>query len=234
MNLIIMAGPCTIETYGVLLEIAHEVKDAGAQYLRGGAYKPRTSCHNFQGLELKGLNYLYKAGEEVGLKVVSEIMDGKDLPLFEEYVDVIQIGSRNMMNYSLLKAVGTSNKDILLKRGFMSTIDEWIKSGEYLYESGASSVMMCERGIRTFDNTFRFNFDINAVAYMAQQGYTVIADPSHGTGNRDLVVPVAKAALAAGADGLMVEVHTNPDEALSDGDQSLYPYQFKTLMEEIK
>lgn len=235
--MIIMAGPCVVENYGTLLEIAHVVKDAGAQYLRGGAYKPRTSCHSFQGLEEKGLKYLYDAGHETGLKVVSEIMDVKDLPLFEEYVDIIQIGSRNMMNYGLLKGIGDANLlgiGILLKRGFMSTIDEWINAREYLIGLGARKIMMCERGIRTFDPTFRFNFDINAVAYMKQKGYTVIADTSHGTGRRELVAPVAKAALAAGADGLMVEVHTNPDEALSDGGQSLYPEQFKKLMEEIK
>lgn len=229
---LVMAGPCVVENYGTLLEIAHVVKDAGAQYLRGGAYKPRTNIHSFQGLEEKGLKYLRKAADRVGLKVVSEIMDGHDMHLFEKYVDMIQIGSRNMMNYKLLKEVSRSKKPVLLKRGFMSTIDEWINAALYIRLS-CENILFCERGIRTFDNKFRFNFDINAIAYMKQKGYMVIADTSHGTGRRELVVPVAKAALAAGADGLMVEVHTNPVEALSDGDQSLTPEMFKELMWEI-
>jgi len=226
-----MAGPCVVENYGTLLEIAHVVKDAGAQYLRGGAYKPRTSCHSFQGLEEKGLGYLRRAADEVGLKVVTEVMSEKDVGVVSLYTDMIQIGSRNMMNYSLLKEISPIKIPILFKRGFMSTIDEWINASQYL---DSNKIYFCERGIRTFDHTFRFNFDINAVAYMKSLGYKIIADTSHGTGNRDLVVPVAKAALAAGADGLMIEVHTNPDEALSDGDQSLNPEQFRQLMEDIK
>jgi 3-deoxy-7-phosphoheptulonate synthase len=229
--MIVIAGPCVVENYGTLLEIAHIVKDAGAQYLRGGAYKPRTSCHSFQGLEEKGLKYLLAAANEVGLKLVTEVMNVNDVGTVFNYADMIQVGSRNMMNYSLLKKLSDFSIPILLKRGFMATIDEWINASKYL---GDNKIIFCERGIRTFDSTFRFNFDINAIAYMKQQGYTVIADPSHGTGIRELVAPVSMAALAAGADGLMVEVHTNPEEALSDGQQSLYPSQFKKLMEMIK
>ncbi len=230
----IIAGPCSIETYGTLLEIAHEVKDAGAQYLRGGAFKPRTSPHSFQGLGKKGLEYLKRVGDEVGLKVVSEMVDVRDLEIFEKYVDIIQIGSRNMMNYNLLKEVGKTKKPILLKRGFMATIKEFILSAEYIENNGNKNVILCERGIRTFETATRNTFDINAIPILKKKGREVIADPSHGTGVRDIVPAIAKAALAAGADGLMIEVHTKPDEAVSDGDQSLLPKQFKKLMEEIK
>jgi len=217
-----------------LLEIAHEIKDAGAQYLRGGAFKPRTSPHSFQGLGEKGLVYIRKAADEVGLKVVSELVLSKHLEMFEKYVDVIQIGSRNMMNYELLKIVGKTEKPILLKRGFMARINEFILSAKYLENEGNDKIMLCERGIRTFETATRNTFDISAIPLLKEKGYTVIADPSHGTGVRELVVPVSKAAIAAGADGLLIEVHTNPSEAASDGEQSLLPKQFKKLMEEIK
>lgn len=230
----IFAGPCAIETYGTLLEIAHEVKDAGAHYLRGGAFKPRTSPHSFQGLGEKGLKYLRKVGDEVGLKVVSEMLDVRDFDLFEKYVDMIQIGSRNMMNYALLKEVGISTKPVLLKRGFMSTIDEFVMSAKYIKYYGNENILLCERGIRTFETATRNTFDINAIPLLKNKGYEVIADPSHGTGVRELVIPISKAAIAAGADGLMIEVHTNPSEAISDGEQSLLPSDFKKLMEGIK
>lgn len=230
----IFAGPCAIETYGTLLEIAHEVKDAGADYLRGGAFKPRTSPHSFQGLGEKGLKYLQKVGDEVGLKTVSEMLDVRDLALFEKYVDMIQIGSRNMMNYALLKEVGKSSKPIFLKRGFMASIDELIMSARYIEYHGNEKILLCERGIRTFETATRNTFDINAIPLLKNKGYEVIADPSHGTGVRELVIPIAKAAISAGADGLMIEVHTNPSEAISDGGQSLYPEQFRKLMEELK
>jgi len=234
MKKIIIAGPCSIETYGTLLEIAREVKDAGAEYLRGGAFKPRTSPHSFQGLGEKGLKYLREIGDEVGLKVVSEMLDVRDLELFEKYVDIIQIGSRNMMNYALLKEVGKSEKTVLLKRGFMAKIDEFILSAEYIKHHGNNNILLCERGIRTFETATRNTFDINAIALLKNKGYKVIADPSHGTGIREIVIPIAKASLVAGAAGLMIEVHVNQNAAASDGKQSLYPNQFRKLMEEIK
>jgi len=233
--MIVMAGPCVIENYGSLLEIAHIVKDAGADVLRGGAFKPRTSPHSFQGLKKKGLQYIRKIGDEVGLKVVTEVMCLSELDEVERYTDIIQVGSRNMMNYSLLKGLGRTNKTILLKRGFMARIDELLQSAAYIKHHGNENIMLCERGIRTFETATRFTFDINAIPLLKQKTkMKVIADPSHGTGVRSLVVPVAKASIAAGADGIMVEVHNHPEEALSDGQQSLYPEQFAELMNDIK
>lgn len=233
--MIVMAGPCVVENYGTLLEIAHCIKDAGAQILRGGAYKPRTSPYTFQGLEVKGLKYLRKAADEVGLKVITEIMDARDIEDIDKYTDIYQIGSRNMMNYNLLKDIGKNTyKPILLKRGFMATINEFINAAEYIRHYGNEEVMLCERGIRTFETVTRNTFDINAIPYLKMHtDMKVIADPSHGTGVRDLVIPIAKAAIVAGADGLLIEVHPNPDEALSDGHQSLYPKQFEKLIEDL-
>jgi len=233
--MIVMAGPCAVENYGTLLEIAHIVKNAGAEVLRGGAYKPRTSVYSFQGLEKKGLIYLRNAADEVGLKVVTEIMDSSDIDLISKYADIIQIGTRNMMNYDLLKNIGKyTDKPILLKRGFMATIDEFIHASEYISYYGNDNIMLCERGIRTFETATRNTFDINAIPLLKiKTDKKIIADPSHGTGIRDLVIPISKAAIAAGADGLIIEVHTNPKEAISDGEQSLYPYQFESLMREL-
>jgi len=233
--LLVIAGPCVIENYGTLLEIAHIVKDAGAGMLRGGAYKPRTSPHSFQGLQKKGLEYIRKVGDEVGLKVVTEVMCSSDLDDVVKYTDIVQVGSRNMMNYSLLKELGKVGKPVLLKRGFMARVDELLQSADYIRYYGNEEVWLCERGIRTFETSTRFTLDINAIPLLKQKtGLKVIADPSHGTGNRSLVVPIAKACVAAGADGVMVEVHNHPDEALSDGQQSLYPEQFVDLMRWIK
>lgn len=234
--MIIMAGPCVVENYGTLLEIAHIVKDAGAKVLRGGAYKPRTSPYAFQGLEEMGLKYLREAANETNLLVVTEVMDSRDIELVSKYTDIIQIGSRNMMNYNLLKDIGKkTDKEILLKRGFMSTINEFINAAEYIRYHGNENVMLCERGIRTFETATRNTFDINAIPLLKiKTNMKVIADPSHGTGIRDLVIPVARAAIAAGADGLIIEVHTHPEGALSDGEQSLYPKQFEQLMKELK
>jgi 3-deoxy-7-phosphoheptulonate synthase len=233
--MIVIAGPCVVENYGTLLEIAHIIKDAGAQILRGGAYKPRTSPYAFQGLELDGLKYLRNAADETGLKVITEVMDSKDIDIISKYTDMFQIGSRNMMNYSLLKDIGKkTNKTVLLKRGFMATIEEFINASEYIKYYGNCDIMLCERGIRTFETSTRNTFDINAIPLLKlKTKMKIIADPSHGTGIRELVIPISKAAIAAGADGLMIEVHTNPNEALSDGNQSLYPEQFIRLMKEI-
>ena len=233
--MIIMAGPCVVENYGTLLEIAHSIKDAGAQVLRGGAYKPRTSPFTFQGLEEKGLKYLRNAANETGLQVVTEIMDVRDIDIVSKYADILQIGSRNMMNYNLLKDIGErTNKSILLKRGFMATINEFINAAEYIRHYGNDNVMLCERGIRTFETATRNTFDINAIPLLKiWTDMKVIADPSHGTGVRELVIPIAKASIVAGADGIIVEVHPYPEETLSDGGQSLYPKQFEQLMKEI-
>jgi len=234
--MIIMAGPCVVENYGTLLEIAHCVKDAGAHVLRGGAYKPRTSPYTFQGLEKKGLKYLRNAADETGLEVVTEVMDARDIELVSNYADILQIGSRNMMNYNLLKDIGKeTEKPILLKRGFMSSINEFINAAKYIQYYGNENVMLCERGIRTFETATRNTFDINAIPLLKlRTNMKIIADPSHGTGVRELVIPIAKASIAAGADGLMIEVHPYPEDTLSDGDQSLYPKQFEQLMKELK
>jgi len=231
----VMAGPCAVESGAVLNSIAGKVKAAGASFLRGGAYKPRTSPYAFQGLGEEGLKHLSEARQKTGLPIVTEIMDPRDLDVIAEHSDIIQIGARNMQNFRLLLEVGTSKKPVLLKRGLSSTIKEWLMSAEYIMSRGNQNVMLCERGIRTFETATRNTLDLSAVPVLKQLTHLpVVVDPSHGVGKRDLVAPMAKAAIAAGADALMIEVHTNPEEAMSDGDQSLKPDQFEKLMRELR
>jgi len=233
-NPLIIAGPCAVESREQIISIAKEVKKLGATALRGGAFKPRTSPYAFQGLEEEGLKYLKEASEITGLPVVTEITDQKYIEMFEKYVDVFQVGSRNMNNYTLLKALGKVKKPILLKRGMSSTIYEWILAAEYLAEFGNTNIILCERGIRTFDTYTRNTLDLAAIPIMKKEtGLPVIVDPSHGTGRRELIEPMTMAGLSAGADGVIIEVHNDPDNALSDGLQSIYPYQFKKIVEKI-
>ena len=221
---VVMAGPCSIESRENLIAIARAAKANGAHILRGGAFKPRTSPYSFQGLGEEGLRHLADAREATGMPVVTEVMEVDQVDLVAGYADMLQIGTRNMANFSLLKRVGASGKPVLLKRGFSATIDELLMSAEYLLAHGSADVVLCERGIRTFDSTFRFNLDLNAVPGLKELTHLpVIVDPCHGTGRRSLVKPMALAGLAAGADGLMVEVHPNPDAALSDGYQTITP-----------
>ncbi len=233
-KLCIMAGPCSVESRQQILEIAHAVKEAGAHVLRGGAFKPRTSPYSFQGLGEKGLELLAEAREETGLPIVTEVMAPEAVPLVAQYADILQIGTRNMQNYALLQAVGKANVPVLLKRGMMSTIEELLMSAEYILSNGNSRVILCERGIRTFEKYTRNTLDINAIPAIKQLTHLpIIADPSHGTGKWDLVAPVARACIAAGADGLMIEVHPNPEEALSDQAQQLKPERFAELVREL-
>ncbi len=233
-QVIVMAGPCSIESREQLRETAAAVKAAGAHILRGGAFKPRTSPYAFQGLGLKGLELLREARDEFHLPVVTEVISPQDVTLVAQYSDILQIGARNMQNYALLHAVGETNKPVLLKRGLMSTIEELLMAAEYILSHGNTRVMLCERGIRTFETATRNTFDINAIPVLKSLTHLpVIADPSHGTGKWELVTPVARAAVAAGADGLIVEVHPDPARALSDGAQSLKPAKFVTLMDQV-
>ena len=230
----VMAGPCAVESRQQILETAHAVKDAGATFLRGGAYKPRTSPYSFQGLEEKGLQLMAEAREETGLLVITEVVDVRDVEVVSTYADVLQIGARNMQNFLLLKEVAKTNKPILLKRGPSATLEEWMMAAEYIMDGGNYQVMFCERGIRTFENYTRNTLDLSMVPSLhALSHLPVIVDPSHGTGRWQLVQPMAKAALAAGADGIIVEVHPNPDKAVSDGKQSLTPANFRTMMDEL-
>ncbi len=230
---VVMAGPCSVESEDQILESARLVRDAGASILRGGAFKPRSSPYTFQGLGLEGLKLLAKARDETGLLVVTEAMDSEGVDLVAEYADIIQIGARNMQNFSLLKHAGRAGKPVLLKRGPAATITELLLSAEYLLAEGNHDVILCERGIRGFDTATRNVFDLTTVPLVHELSHLpIIADPSHGTGRRDKVIPMARAAVAAGADGIMVEVHPHPDRALSDGAQSLYPGQFATLVKE--
>jgi len=231
----VMAGPCAVENRTILTSIAEKVSSAGALFLRGGAFKPRTSPYAFQGLGEEGLKYLAEAREKTGLSIITEIMDPRDMEVIIKYTDIIQIGARNMQNFRLLLEVGTSDKPVLLKRGLSSTIQEWLMSAEYIMSRGNHNVMLCERGIRTFETATRNTLDLSAVPVLKQLTHLpVVVDPSHGVGKRDLVAPMAKAAVAAGADALIIEVHTNPEEAMSDGDQSLKPDQFDRLMKELR
>jgi 3-deoxy-7-phosphoheptulonate synthase len=231
----VMAGPCAVENNTVLTSIAEKVKAGGASFLRGGAYKPRTSPYSFQGLGEEGLKYLAEAREKTGLPIITEIMDPRDLDMIVKYTDIIQIGARNMQNFRLLLEVGSAQKPVLLKRGLSSTIQEWLMSAEYIMSRGNHQVMLCERGIRTFETATRNTLDLSAVPVLKQLTHLpVVVDPSHGVGKRDLVAPMTKAAVAAGADALIIEVHTNPEEAMSDGDQSLKPDQFAQLMQELR
>ena len=231
---IIIAGPCSIESEEQLKRIAEFVKLQGATVLRGGAYKPRTSNKDFQGLKNEGLEILARVKKEVGIKVITEAIDTESLEGVAAVSDIIQIGSRNMQNFTLLREAGKYKNPILLKRGMSATINEWIKAAEYIYESGNSNIIMCERGIRTFNDYTRNTMDISAIPIIKKEtGLTVIADPSHGTGIRSLVTPMSCASLAAGADGLIIEVHYNPEEALSDKDQTLDFKEFTELMKKI-
>jgi 3-deoxy-7-phosphoheptulonate synthase len=233
-RLAVMAGPCAVESREQLLEAAQIVKQCGAQFLRGGAYKPRTSPYSFQGLEEKGLQLLAEARELTGLSIVTEVVDSYSVPIVSDYADVLQIGARNMQNYQLLKAVGKTKKPILLKRGMSATLDEWLHAAEYILSEGNDQVIFCERGIRTFETHTRNTLDLSAVAALKILSHLpVIVDPSHGTGVRNLVAPMAKAAVAAGADGLIIEVHPNPSQALSDGAQSLDREGFGKLMSDL-
>ena len=234
-KLVIMAGPCSVENRQMLHETAKAVKHAGAQILRGGAFKPRTSPYSFQGLGEEGLKFLRDVGKETGMPVVTELMDARDIPLLEQYADILQIGARNMQNFDLLKEVGQSRKPVLLKRGLSATITEFLLAAEYILSQGNFNVILCERGIRTFEDQTRFTLDLNAVPVIKKLSHLpVIVDPSHGTGSWDFVGPMAKAAVAAGADGLMIEVHPNPEVALSDGPQSLLPKTFVELIKDLR
>jgi 3-deoxy-7-phosphoheptulonate synthase len=234
-DVVVMAGPCSVESERQILEAARAVREAGATVLRAGAFKPRSSPYSFQGLGRAGLRLLTRAREETGLLIVTEAMDGEGLDSVAEVADIIQIGARNMQNYSLLKQAGRAGKPILLKRGLSATIQELLLSAEYILAAGNPNVILCERGVRGFDPATRNLFDLSAVAVVHGLSHLpIIADPSHGTGHRDMVIPMARAAVAAGADGLLVEVHPHPDRALSDGAQSLYPEQFERLMKEVR
>ncbi len=230
----VIAGPCAIENREQMLTSADAVKSGGGHCLRGGAYKPRSSPYSFQGLGLEGLELLKEASEKTGLATVTEVLEVSDVEHVEQFADAFQIGARNMQNYRLLTAVGRSNKPVLLKRGMAAKVEELLLAAEYIVSEGNPNVILCERGIRTFETATRNSLDLNVVPYLKQHTHLpVIVDPSHGTGLRELVRPMAKAAVACGADGLIIEVHNNPKEALSDGKQSLYPDEFKSLMNEL-
>jgi len=234
-QLVVMAGPCAVESREQLLEAAQAVKETGAHVLRGGAFKPRTSPYSFQGLGEEGLRLLAEARDETGLPIVTEVIDPQMLPMVTTYADILQVGARNMHNYALLHAVGESQRPVLLKRGMMSTIEELLMAAEYVLSHGNERVILCERGIRTFEKYTRNTLDISAVPLLKQLSHLpVFVDPSHGTGKWELVEPVSRAAVAAGADGLIIEVHPHPEEALSDGAQSLKPDRFATLMENLR
>lgn len=232
---IVMAGPCSVETREQLMETADAVKQAGAQILRGGAYKPRTSPYDFQGLEVEGLKLLAEARERTGLKIVTEVITTEDTDIVAEYSDILQVGARNMQNFALLKRLGSIRKPVLLKRGMSSTIKELLLSAEYIATHGNDQVILCERGIRTFETATRNTLDLAAVPLLNELSHLpVIVDPSHGTGRRSLVRPMAKAAIAIGADGVIIEVHPRPQEAWSDGPQSLTPAMFAEVMDELR
>lgn len=234
-RLAVIAGPCSVEGREMLLNTAQEIKKAGATLLRGGAFKPRTSPYSFQGLGEEGLRYLAEVREITGLPVVTELMDPRDADLVMKYADMVQIGARNMQNFRLLKEVGIHHKPVLLKRGMSSTIKELLMSAEYIMSEGNYNIVLCERGIRTFEEFTRNTLDLSAVPSLKQLSHLpVIVDPSHGTGKWDLVSPLALAAVAVGADGIMVEVHPQPDLAMSDGPQALIPDRFHTLMDQIR
>ena len=234
-QIIIMAGPCSVETREQIVETAQAVKEAGAQVLRGGAFKPRSSPYSFQGLGEPGLEMLAEARQITGLPIVTEVMAPEQVPLVTQYADMLQIGARNMQNYALLQAVGKVDHPVLLKRGMMSTIEEWLMSAEYILASGNPRVVLCERGIRTFERYTRNTTDINAVPVVKEMSHLpVILDPSHGTGKWEYVTAVARAGIAAGADGLIIEVHPHPEEAWSDGAQSLKPEKFAELVKQAR
>jgi 3-deoxy-7-phosphoheptulonate synthase len=238
-EILIIAGPCAVESRGQIFRVAKLVKENGVSYLRGGAYKPRTSPYTFQGLEREGLKLLAEVGKEFGLKTVTEVTDADLIDEVAKYVDVLQIGTRNMANYALLKKVGNltarTHQHVLLKRGFSATIEEWLLAAEYITKAGNPGVILCERGIRTFESATRFTLDLNAIPVVKKLSkLPIIVDPSHGTGHSDMVIPMSKAAIAAGADGIILEVHDRPKEALCDGKQSLDADEFGEFMSEIR
>ncbi|HEY3175103.1 MAG TPA: 3-deoxy-7-phosphoheptulonate synthase [Candidatus Polarisedimenticolia bacterium] len=233
-QIVVMAGPCAVESREQIRRTAASVKRAGAQILRGGAFKPRTSPYSFQGLGEQGLRLLREAADEQGMLAISEVMDLSQIETAEKYLDILQVGARNMQNFTFLKELGRSRKPVLLKRGMSATLEEWLLSAEYVMAGGNHNVILCERGIRTFETYTRNTMDISAIPIIHKLSHLpIVADPSHGTGLRDKVAPMARAAVAAGADGLLIEVHQDPDNALSDGAQSLYPEQFAELMGQL-
>ena len=234
-EVIAMAGPCSVESAEQIGGVAKAVSASGARILRGGAFKPRTSPYSFQGYGEEALKWMRAAADEAGLAVISEVMDPRQIEMMMRYVDCLQVGARNMQNFDLLKEVGRVRRPVLLKRGLSATIEEWLLSAEYVLAGGNSQVVLCERGIRTFESYTRNTLDISAIPVVKKRSHLpIVVDPSHGTGRREKVIPMARAAVAAGADGLIIEVHNNPEKALSDGPQSLYPEQFDRLMSELR
>ena len=234
-EVIVMAGPCSVESREQVASVARSVQAAGARVLRGGAFKPRTSPYAFQGHGEEALRWMRATADELGLAVVSEVMDTRAIEMMLRYVDCFQVGARNMQNFDLLKELGRVRRPVLLKRGMSATIEEWLLSAEYILAGGNHEVILCERGIRTFESATRNTLDISAIPVIKKRSHLpIVVDPSHGTGSRDRVTPMARAAVAAGADGLLIEVHDDPDKALSDGAQSLYPEQFEQLMAELR
>ena len=233
-NFFLIAGPCSVESEEQILEIAKFLKQKGIKYLRGGAFKPRTSPYSFQGLQEQGIELLKKVKKQTGLKIVTEVMDTKDIDLISSCADILQVGARNMHNFSLLKELGKTKKPILLKRGLAATIEEFLYAAEYILKEGNQNIILCERGIRTFETSTRNTLDLSAIPLIKSiTELPIIVDPSHGTGVKELITPMSKAAIAAGADGLIIEVHNNPQEALSDKDQSLNFQEFSLLLKEI-
>ena len=234
-EVVVMAGPCAVESRDQTMTIAEHVAKAGAKILRGGAFKPRTSPYSFQGMGEEGLKILREAADKFNLLVITEAMDKDQLPLISEYADIIQIGARNMQNFTLMRALGGIKKPVFLKRGISATIEEWLMSAEYIVAGGNKEIILCERGIRTFEKYTRNTLDLSSIPVVQKLSHLpIIADPSHGTGLRNKVLPMARAAVAAGADGIMIEVHHDPENAMSDGAQSLYPEQFVELMDQIR
>jgi 3-deoxy-7-phosphoheptulonate synthase len=234
-DVVVIAGPCSVESEKQIFTIAQKVSASGAKILRGGAYKPRTSPYSFQGMGVEGLKLLRAAADEYGLMVITEVMDRSQIDEVEKYCDILQIGARNMQNFTFLKDLGKASKPVMLKRGLAATIEEWLMAAEYILSGGNQQVILCERGIRTFETATRNTMDISAIPVVKKKSHLpIFADPSHGVGIRDKVIPMARAAVAAGADGIMVEVHQDPDHALSDGAQSLFPEQFTQMMKETR
>ncbi len=234
-EVVVIAGPCSVESEEQTMIIAERVAKAGAKILRGGAFKPRTSPYSFQGLGEEGLKILRKAADRFGLLIVTEVMDKDQIELVSAYADILQVGARNMQNFTFIRALGKATKPVFLKRGIAATIEEWLMSAEYILSGGNENVILCERGIRTFETYTRNTLDLSAIPVVKKLSHLpVFADPSHGTGLRNKVIPMARAAIAAGADGIMIEVHHDPEHALSDGAQSLYPNQFDELMDQIR
>lgn len=234
-DVVVMAGPCSVESEGQVFAVAKSVVESGAKILRGGAFKPRTSPYSFQGLGEEGLRLLRAAADEYKLKVITEVMDKSQIDLVEKYADILQVGARNMQNFTFLKDLGRASKPVMLKRGQSATIEEWLMSAEYILAGGNHQVILCERGIRTFETATRNTMDVGAIPVIKKKSHLpIVADPSHGIGIRDKVIPMARACVAAGADGIMVEVHNDPDHARSDGAQSLFPEQFAQLMKEVR